>query len=81
MRKNAPTTKLTKEQEAWMEKQKLYATHPIYNNSLIRKICNDFDGFSWIWCHKVLKPGYIPGGPYSTTSSSYKNLCSIPAAC
>jgi hypothetical protein len=27
-----------------MEKQKLYATHPIYNNSLIRKICNDFDG-------------------------------------
>jgi len=44
MRKNAPTTKLTKEQEAWMEKQKLYATHPIYNNSLIRKICNDFDG-------------------------------------
>jgi len=38
MRKNAPTTKLTKEQEAWMEKQKLYATHPIYNNSLIRKI-------------------------------------------
>ena len=44
MRKNAPTTKLTKEQEAWMEKQKLYATHPIYNNSLIRRICNDFDG-------------------------------------
>jgi len=44
MRKNAPTTKLTKKQEAWMKKQKLYATHPIYNNSLIRKICNDFDG-------------------------------------
>jgi len=44
MRKNAPTTKLTKQQEAWMEKQKLYATHPIYNNALIRKICNDFDG-------------------------------------
>jgi hypothetical protein len=44
MRKNAPTTKLTKEQEAWMVKQKLYASHPIYNNSLIRKICNDFDG-------------------------------------
>lgn len=44
MRKNALTTKLTKEQEAWMEKQKLYASHPIYNNSLIRKICNNFDG-------------------------------------
>ena len=44
MKKNVPTTKLTKEQEAWMKKQKLYASHPIYNNSLVRKICNDFDG-------------------------------------
>ena len=41
---NLKGKKLTKEQEAWMEKQKLYATHPIYNNYLIRKICNDFDG-------------------------------------
>jgi hypothetical protein len=44
MRKNAPTTKLTKEQEAWMQKQKLYASHPIYSNSLVRKICSEFDG-------------------------------------
>ena len=44
MKKNVPTTKLTKEQEAWIQKQKLYASHPIYNNSLVRKICNDFDG-------------------------------------
>ena len=44
MRKNASTTKLTKEQEAWMQKQKLYASHPIYSNSLVRKICSEFDG-------------------------------------
>ena len=44
MKKNVPTTKLTKEQEAWMQKQKLYASHPIYNNSLVRKICSEFDG-------------------------------------
>jgi|TARA_R110000772_G_scaffold80323_1_gene171481 hypothetical protein len=44
MSKNARTTHLTEEQKAWMEKQKLYTTHPIYKNTLVRKICNDFDG-------------------------------------
>jgi len=44
MKKNVPTTKLTKEQEAWMQKQKLYASHPIYSNSIVRKICSEFDG-------------------------------------
>ena len=44
MSKNARTTHLTEEQKSWMEKQKLYTTHPIYKNTLVRKICNDFDG-------------------------------------
>jgi hypothetical protein len=44
MRKNAKTTQLTEKQKVWMEKQKLYTTHPIYKNTLVRKICDDFDG-------------------------------------
>jgi hypothetical protein len=44
MSRNAKTTQLTEKQKVWMEKQKLYTTHPIYNNALVRKICNDFDG-------------------------------------
>ena len=44
MRKNEPTTKLSKKQEIWMKKQKLYTTHPIYKNNLVREICNNFDG-------------------------------------
>jgi hypothetical protein len=44
MSRNAKTTQLTKKQKVWMEKQKLYTTHPIYKNTLVRKICDDFDG-------------------------------------
>jgi hypothetical protein len=44
MSRNAKTTQLTEKQKVWMEKQKLYTTHPIYKNILVRKICDDFDG-------------------------------------
>jgi hypothetical protein len=44
MSRNAKTTQLTEKQKVWMEKQKLYTTHPIYKNTLVRKICDDFDG-------------------------------------
>jgi len=44
MSRNAKTTQLTEKQKFWMEKQKLYTTHPIYKNILVRKICDDFDG-------------------------------------
>tara|TARA_R110002012_G_scaffold4615_2_gene21089 strand:+ start:265 stop:438 length:174 start_codon:yes stop_codon:yes gene_type:complete len=44
MSRNAKTTQLTEEQKVWMEKQKLYTTHPIYKNTLVRKICTDFNG-------------------------------------
>ena len=44
MSRNAKTTQLTEKQKVWMEKQKLYTTHHIYKNILVRKICDDFDG-------------------------------------
>jgi hypothetical protein len=44
MSRNAKTTQLTEEQKVWMERQKLYTTHPIYKNTLVRKICTDFNG-------------------------------------
>ena len=44
MSRNGKTTQLTEKQKVWMEKQKLYTTHPIYKNTLVRKICDDFDG-------------------------------------
>ena len=44
MRKYAPTTNLTKEQEAWVKKQKLYSSHPIYKEPIVKKICEMFDG-------------------------------------
>ena len=43
MSRNAKTTQLTEKQKVWMEKQKLYTTHPIYKNIFVRKICDDFD--------------------------------------
>ena len=44
MRKYAPTTNLSEKQKSWMKKQKLYGSHPIYKDPLVRKICEMFDG-------------------------------------
>jgi hypothetical protein len=44
MKKYAPTTNLSKEQQAWIKRQELYNSHPIYKEPVVRKICEMFDG-------------------------------------
>tara|TARA_R100000458_G_C8238897_1_gene218487 strand:- start:56 stop:232 length:177 start_codon:yes stop_codon:yes gene_type:complete len=44
MRKYAPTVGLSKEQRAWIKKQELYNSHPIYKKPIVRKICEMFNG-------------------------------------
>tara|TARA_R100001163_G_C5065140_1_gene202966 strand:+ start:1334 stop:1507 length:174 start_codon:yes stop_codon:yes gene_type:complete len=44
MKKNTKSTKLTDAQTAWLQRQQLFESHPIYKSNLVRQICVLFDG-------------------------------------
>ena len=45
MKKNTKSTVLTDTQKKWLERQKVYESHPIYKSNLVREICVLFNGF------------------------------------